>query len=222
MPLSPDDLDGDAELVELGDRRAGVFLGPVDEGEEAGEPEAVLVERGHLAEPGRLARGNGHDARAIGEQALEDRRTLCRTLDAAGEDSFGRALGDERGRAAVLPDEHRGELALVIEGERRQSPVRDQIGQQRLGGGRPEERLIEGVAAHRATSGHRRLVAEQPEQQRPRRPPARGIEGLLEGDAALGEGPGLVGEQHLDVAEVLDRDQSLDQHALAGERSRPD
>jgi hypothetical protein len=39
-------------------------------------------------------------------------------------------------------------------------------------------------------------------------PVPRRIESLLDGDVA-GEGPGLVGEQHLDVAEVLDGDQAL-------------
>ena len=46
---------------------------------------------------------------------------------------------------------------------------------------------------------------------------ARAVERLRERDLTLGQGAGLVGEQHLDVAEVLDRDQTLDDHALLGQ-----
>ena len=46
---------------------------------------------------------------------------------------------------------------------------------------------------------------------------ARAVERLRERDLTLGQGAGLVGEQDLDVAEVLDRDQALDDHALLGQ-----
>ena len=46
---------------------------------------------------------------------------------------------------------------------------------------------------------------------------ARAVERLRERDLTLGQRAGLVGEQDLDVAEVLDRDQALDDHALLGE-----
>ena len=62
-------------------------------------------------------------------------------------------------------------------------------------------------------SVHGRFVAHQPEAQRlgsmadrRRRVPR------LKRDATLGQGARLVGEQHLDVAEVLDAHQPLDQH----------
>jgi hypothetical protein len=165
--------------------------------------------------------GDRHDARAIGEQSLKDRRAVAGRIDAASEDRLVCALGDQHGRAVVGADEDRGELTVVIEGERRQSPIAGQLGEQRLGARRAVEGLIEGVAADRPVAGHRRLVADQREQQRLRRLRARGIESLVEGDVALGEGPGLVGEQHLDVAEVLDGDQAFDQDPFAGEGSRP-
>ena len=82
-------------------------------------------------------------------------------------------------------------------------------------------------ADHRATSsalpptgpvlGHGRLVADQAEQQRLAGGAAGRVERLVERDRALGERAGLVGEQHLDVAEVLDGHEPLDQHPLAGE-----
>ena len=46
---------------------------------------------------------------------------------------------------------------------------------------------------------------------------AGAVERLRERDLTLGQGAGLVGEQDLDVAEVLDRDQAFDDHALLGE-----
>ena len=73
---------------------------------------------------------------------------------------------------------------------------------------------VERVAADGVAILDDSLVAQQPEQQRfvvglavaPGRP--------HEADAALGQGAGLVGEQHVDVAEVLDADQPLDQDLL--------
>ena len=55
VPLSPVmTFTAMPELVELGDRRAGVGLGPVDEREEAGQAQVVLVARGRRrGEPGR-------------------------------------------------------------------------------------------------------------------------------------------------------------------------
>ena len=63
--VAGDHLHRDAELGELGDRRAGIGLGPVDEGQKAGQPQVVLVAQ---RERGRLAGGDGHDPRAVGEQ----------------------------------------------------------------------------------------------------------------------------------------------------------
>jgi hypothetical protein len=61
------------------------------------------------------------------------------------------------------------------------------------------------------------LVAQQPEQQRfvigPSVAPGR----AHEAEGALGQGAGLVGEQHVDVAEILDADQPLDQHLASGQ-----
>ena len=60
-----------------------------------------------------------------------------------------------------------------------------------------------------------RLVADQAEQQRPVAALACGVEGRLEGDRPLGQRAGLVGEEDLDVAQILDGDQPLDQDLLA-------
>ena len=72
--VAGDDLDRDAEVRELGDRRAGVGLRPVDEGQEAVELEVALVRGARLRQAGSRARGDGDDAGAVAEEALERRR----------------------------------------------------------------------------------------------------------------------------------------------------
>ena len=76
------------------------------------------------------------------------------------------------------------------------------------------ERAVELVAAHDGTVLERRVVGDQPERQHLRLGLAGGVECLLELDPPFGERAGLVREQHLDVAEVLDRDEPLDDHRL--------
>ena len=94
----------------------------------------------------------------------------------------------------------------------------------------PPERRRWGVAAapgasHSATSsglpptavvaGRGRLVAHEPERAARRCSSSPvGIDRPLEADVAVGQGAGLVGEQHVDVAEVLDAHQPLDEHLL--------
>ena len=115
--VAGDDLDRDAERGELGDRRAGVGLGPVDEGEEPDQVQVVLVGRRRPAElrrrrvPRRRRRG-----RRRRTAARASRCGLGGHVDAAGEDRLGRALGDQPvdavGAAAPATDD---ELALVVE-----------------------------------------------------------------------------------------------------------
>ena len=96
----------------------------------------------------------------------------------------------------------------------------------RLGGerrrvGRPPQRLVQRVPADGSVVGDRRLVAHQAEEERARVGRSRRTERAIEGDRPLGQGPGLVGEQHPDVAEVLDGHQALHEDPLAGEGPRP-
>jgi hypothetical protein len=91
----------------------------------------------------------------------------------------------------------------------------------RLRGRRGPQRDVQGVAADRAVLGDGGFVADQAQQQRPPRRLAGRVQGLVEGDRSLGEGAGLVGEQHLDVAEIFDGDQPFDQHPAAGQLARP-
>ena len=80
--------------------------------------------------------------------------------------------------------------------------------------------LIQRVAANRTLVGDGCLVAHQPEQQRTDARLSGGVERPLEGDHPVGERACLVGEQNLDVAQILDRNQTLHQHPLLHERPR--
>ena len=89
-----------------------------------------------------------------------------------------------------------------------------------------------GRESHRATSSglpptawpssDARLVAQQARAAAagPRALPAAS-RARVEADPALGQGAGLVGEQHVDVAEVLDAHQPLDQHLASGQPAGP-
>ena len=119
--------------------------------------------------------------------------------------AFRRALGDQQPSLLRL-DEDRGQLPLMVEGQavkRRRHDVAVDI----LPGG--PECAVELVAGLVATG--------QTEDADVFGRPARAVERPCERDPTLGQGAGLVREQHLDVAEVFDRDQTLDDHAFFGE-----
>ena len=124
---------------------------------------------------------------------------------AAGKDGFRCALGDEH-PALLRVGEDRGQLSLVVEGqavERRRDGVA--MGILQRGPERPVEFVAGLVGAGQAEGGDVLVRL------------ARAVERLRERDLTLGQGAGLVGEQDLDVAEVLDRDQAFDDHALLGQ-----
>ena len=224
--VAGDDLDRDAERGELGDRRAGVGLRPVDEREEAGELEVALVgRRSGDRRPGAGAGGDGDDAGAVGEQPR--RAPPARAVghvDAAREDGLGRALRDQQltpvGRVARRPTRAgaRGRTAAA-----RAARSAAAVGAASSG------------AASGAATARRRARCRRPARRRSsvaslqsspsssdvaaRR--AGRVERLVEGDRALGERAGLVGEQHLDVAEILDGHEPLDEHRLRASAREP-
>jgi hypothetical protein len=84
------------------------------------------------------------------------------------------------------------------------------------------ERDVERVAADDRARRRLGLVADEPEDERLARLLAVRAERGLKRDPPLGERAGLVRQEKLDVAEVLDRDEALDEHPLPrqGARSR--
>src|ERR1035441_6355733 len=111
---------------------------------------------------------------------------------------FGHELEDSIGAA----NQYRAHLALVVERELGDSDksrgLLNQIVTSRSA--RDPEGLVERVAANRTVFGHRRLVADQPQQQRPIGVLPVNVQGSLERDYAFGQGSLLVREQQLDVA----------------------
>ncbi len=86
--VAGDDLDGHPQPVELGDRRPGIGLGPVDEGEETGEMQLSLVVGFGIDETRRVACGNRDDASTIGEEPLRGCRHFRRNVNATAEDGL--------------------------------------------------------------------------------------------------------------------------------------
>ncbi len=129
----------------------------------------------------------------------------------ATDDRLGCSLGDEE-LPAVPFGEHGDATAFVIE----------------WGGGDPAEFTgravsragcfpegdVEGVAADGGVASGGGLVADESEGEYVGAVVAGRRDGSFEADPSVGEGAGLVGEQHVDVAEVLDADQPLDEHLL--------
>ena len=173
-------------------------------------------ERGEL---GRDPGGDGDHAVAGAELGGEHAVCAIGDVGAAVEDRFGRSLGDEEPHAAAV-GEDRYTTAVVVEGGDGDPPE--------LGcgaGGRAgcfPEGDVERVATHRGVSGASGLVAHESEREHFGILVAGWINRLREADVAIGEGPGLVGEQHVDVAEILDAHEPLDEHLLVGEPPRPD
>ena len=178
-----------------------------------------------LGQSGGRRGGDGDDAGAVGEQARRARPCAAAgTSTQRARTASGAPLVISIVRAVGRPDERRTRAGA--RGRRAARPSRSVRGRPSAVGSRGgraarPQRAIERVAADGPVGGHGRLVADQAEQQRRRRRRARRVERRVEGDRALGERAGLVGEQHLDVAEVLDRHEPLDEHPLARERARP-
>ena len=111
--VAGDDLDGDAETVETGERLLHVGLGGVGEAEEAVQGEVALVVAAQTIERVGPA-GDRDDAGPGSEESVEGRVSRVGHLRTACEDAFGGALDDQQASLRRL-DEDRGEPALVIE-----------------------------------------------------------------------------------------------------------
>jgi hypothetical protein len=110
--------------MEARDRLARVGLGPVDEGQEAGQSQVALVlgGRGRLAV--RVPRRDRDHAGPFAEQALQDAGAFGRHADAPRQHCLGGALGDDQEPMLGILDERGRELARVIEGQDADPPLR--------------------------------------------------------------------------------------------------
>ena len=199
--VAGDDLDGDAEPVEAGERLVDVGLGWVGEAEETVEGEVALVVAAEVLDRDRAA-CDSDDTRAGREQAVEGRLGLGGHRPAARQHRFGSALGDDQPAPVRRVDEDRGQLPLMVERQEVERRPVAAVPSRGLGGGleRPVELVARLVAARETERAH--AVVGPPRQS----------SGPVKEIAALGERAGLVREQHLDVAEVLDADEALHDH----------
>ena len=217
--VAGDDLDGDGELVEFGNRGASVGFGPVDEGNEPGEVQVMLIGGGGDRQVGGVAGGDGHDAGPVREEPFHCRRRVGGYVDAAGLHAFGSSFGDQLPHPGWGAHEDRRQLSLVVEGNDPEALIPGDRVEAGVGGA--PQRNVERVAPDGTISGDDRLGADQPEHEHVRVWLTVRVERTVIGDGAFGEGAGLVGEQHLDVAEVLDGDETFDQHPFSGQLPRP-
>ena len=203
---------------------AGVGLRPVDEG------------RGSRRAAGRARRPRVGAVEAAGAARVATATTRAPSREEALEGRARSAAGRPRSARAPPPGaplvtssaaavrrgrDDRGQLALVVEGQEPESLVgvgaRPATAAAARAASASHEREVERVAARPGPLGRSSpRCTRSPSSERPRGRPRRpGPSASVERDRALGQRAGLVGEQHLDVAEVLDRHQPLDEHALA-------
>jgi len=195
-------------MARSAERVCRVGLRRVDEGQEPDERETALVLGLDAGEVRGVADSDGDETRAGVELALDGRLGSRRQVRADGEHGLGRSLRDDPASLRRL-EEHGHPTPLVVEGGLVEPPPRSGRGGRRPGGA--PERLVERAAAGRhAVLEHDVRAGESQRERavvlgalRPERAPV--------GDATLGQRAGLVGEEHLDVPEVLDGNEAAHQ-----------
>ena len=212
------DLDEDPEVREALERRRRIGFRPIEEDEVAGENKIVLVRHGRGLE-GRRDSGRDGDSAAPGmELALQRFASRVAHVAAGSKDALGCTLGDQDPSVGGVIDEHGCHPPIVIEGHHRQP--RRRLGRDRPGFGGLEEGNVKRVAGHDGSVLDRRFVADEPELEHIGRWGTNRVDRAFEADATFGERAGLVGEEDLDVAKILDAHQPLDQDLLACESTR--
>ena len=96
--VAGDDLDHDAEVVELADRRSGIGLRAIDEREKSDEGQLALIVGTRIASRRRVGQAPGCDryySRTVGEQPGESGRRARRRANTASQDHFGCSLRDK-------------------------------------------------------------------------------------------------------------------------------
>ena len=204
------DLDRDPERRRAGAALAAASaLGGSRNTSRPTSAQAVLVGGGRRGQPGGRPAGHRHDPVAGGELRRQRVPGRGRDVDAAGQHRFGCTLRHQESRYRRRPGRRprpagaRGRTAapraLVAPSVARSAAAAGESHSAWSSALPPTPRPV----ALRCTAG--------PSAAAPRlvpRPPARPACSRC----ALGQRAGLVGEQHVDVAEVLDAHQSFDQH----------
>ena len=216
--VARDDLDGDAEVGESLEGCGGIEFGLVQEDEIADQGEVVLVGRTCRVGAGRGAGCDGHNPPPGSKLGIEGRTSRLGDIDAGRQDGFRRAFRDEQPAVDRIVDEDRRHPAIMIEWDSR-NPVHTGEGHRRRARRLPE-RDIKGVATYRVTIFNGGFVAEQAQSEHLIIRSTADVHCPDKTDVAFGECAGLVGQEDLDVTEILDAHETLHQHTLLGETAR--
>jgi hypothetical protein len=188
----------------------------VQEHQEAGEVEIPFVLDGQRVLLGDGARGHGDDTVARGELCLQGSACRVRYVQAPLQDGFRSPFRHECQLASLVAQENRDHQSFVVERQHREPGVVGQRPPLANRGGRVPEGLIQRVPADAPPVRCGVFGAQQaPPQHVGRGDGVLGGDGAHVVDPAHGQGAGLVGEQHVDVAEIFNADQSFDQHLAA-------
>jgi hypothetical protein len=219
--VAGDHLHRDHQVGQPVQRLGGVRLWRVQEDQQPFQVQALLVVRRRRPLVGHRAARDGDHAVAGGELAGQRLAGGFRHVQAARQDTLRRTLGHQTDLSVPGVRQHRDHPAVVVE---RDDPQPGPPGQVRplpeSRRGSPQ-RAVQRVAAGRGTVGRAVLGAQKAVAQHGGRVGRAGGHGAHEVDAAEGERAGLVGEQDVDVAEVLDAHQPLDQHLARAHPAGP-
>ena len=200
-------LHRDAETGQAGQRPCRVALGCIQEDEEADERQPVLVRRRHRACVGRRAGSQRYHAVTSGEFCLQRRARIGRDVGTTLQDRLGSALGHQCPDAATIADQRGRHASFVIERQARDGAITGQA--RALAGGRwrVPQCLVQLVAANCALVFDGHVARKLGPVNHGVGPSQANGNGAHEADVPIGQGSGLVREEHVDVAEILDAHQ---------------
>ena len=203
----------DVQRRQSGKGLAGGGFGFIGEHTESGQHQIGFVGSGDGGQlRSRLDRHRNHPP-AGGEQPGQGLLGVQRYARAAGQHLLGCALAHQQPLAVVI-NQHRGRPPNMVERQHRHPlhPIADQL----RGAWMRPQRGIQRVG--RSPAGGRINVAgQQPQPQHRITVSPGGRDGVDQADAAFGQRSGLIGDQDVDVTQVLDAHQPFDQHLNLGQ-----
>jgi len=218
--VAGDHLDRDPQVGQPAQGLCGVQLGRVEEHQQSHQAKVALILSGRWARVLRDPGGYGNDTVASRELGIQRLARLRWDVDAAVQDRLGGPLRDQGQPALGVADEDGVHASFVVE---RQDPQPGVVGHRGSLAGRGRgvpQRLVQRVPSDGVPVPDGALGAEQSPAKHLVGRAVAGRHGPHEADSALGQRAGLVGEQHIDVAEILDADQPLDQNLAAAHPAR--
>ncbi len=175
---------------------------------------------GELGGGGPRCDRDGHDAGSLVEEAFDGVGVGRIDGGAQREHRLGGPFDHLLAPVVVGLDQDGARTGVVVEGSKVEAGVATQVGvaERRIGEG-----LVKGILTDvgRSSGSEVGLAAEQSELGDGRFGVPVRRQRLDVRQSAVGQRSGLVGDQDVDVAEVLDADQALDQHMLFRQEPSP-